>query len=161
MSVNITVRPIIIHEVPLLIQLNKMAFPDMIYNEDYYYILQKDFPSLCLIAFYEDKPVGYMISKIDHVPCYYNTVLGRLGYIVNIGVLPEYRGKGISKILIESSIVQLKAMEASEIYLHTNAFNFSAQNVYTKCGFDKKFIVKNYFFHTGDDAIIYTKNLRS
>ncbi|NPA80629.1 MAG: GNAT family N-acetyltransferase [Thermotogae bacterium] len=64
-----------------------------------------------------------------------------------IGVLPEYRGKGVGKRLLAGVIGAVKG----DIYLHVEVRNEPAINLYEKFGFRKiKRIPK--FYSTGEDA---------
>ena len=56
-----------------------------------------------------------------------------MGYIWNIGVLPQARGKGYSRLLIDQSIQQMRNMGLTECWLKTE----DAKNVtiYQKLGF--------------------------
>ncbi|MEH6888343.1 GNAT family N-acetyltransferase [Bacillus sp. JJ864] len=56
------------------------------------------------------------------------------GFIYDIFVLPEYRGKGLSKVLIQHGIEELKLKGYKEIGLNVFASN-TAKELYKRLGF--------------------------
>lgn len=55
--------------------------------------------------------------------------------IYGLGVLPEYRQKGIGRSILMRAIEKLKQANASEIMLQVVAENANALNLYKSCGF--------------------------
>lgn len=60
-----------------------------------------------------------------------------IGFIYELFVLEEYRGRGISTQLVEAGIVQLKNEEYSEVRLSVFAGN-EAVKIYEELGFESK-----------------------
>lgn len=56
--------------------------------------------------------------------------------LVNFGVIPEVRGKGLSRDFLIWILQKGKAMGYSEIYLDVNAGNIPAVNLYQSTGFE-------------------------
>ena len=79
------------------------------------------------------------------------------GHITNIAVLPEYRGKGVGKALVEQMIEFAKEMEMIAITLEVRISNYNAQRLYTSYGFKPEGFRKRYYADTGEDAIIMWK----
>ena len=66
----------------------------------------------------------------------------KFGFIYEIYVMPEHRGKGISKLLITEGNSILKEQGYSEVRLNVYASNF-AKEIYKKMGFQEvNFIMK-------------------
>ena len=57
------------------------------------------------------------------------------GEIVSIYLLPEYFGKGVGELLLQSAIKDMKNMGFEKIYLWVLEENLRAQKFYQKCGF--------------------------
>jgi ribosomal protein S18 acetylase RimI-like enzyme len=58
-------------------------------------------------------------------------------WLYSIWIHPAYRGKGISKILMNKLIHEVKAKNTKKVYLIVEKDNFIAKNLYNKIGFIK------------------------
>ncbi|MFA5050443.1 MAG: GNAT family N-acetyltransferase [Candidatus Micrarchaeia archaeon] len=81
--------------------------------------LERD--DLVFIAYYHDEAVGFMHFGENE----------KFFQIKGIGVLPEYRGKGIGKSLMEYGLDEIYG---KPVYLRTETSN-QAVNLYDRCGF--------------------------
>lgn len=79
--------------------------------------------------------------------------------INNIAVAPDYRGRGISKILMDELIAMAKLEGAKELYLEVRSSNRVAQNLYRSLGFKMIGLRNGYYVDTEEDAIVMLKNL--
>lgn len=57
------------------------------------------------------------------------------GGIFGLGILPEFRGRGFGKALLENSVYELKAQGAKRIYLQVLTENENALGLYKNTGF--------------------------
>jgi ribosomal protein S18 acetylase RimI-like enzyme len=57
----------------------------------------------------------------------------------------EYRGKGISKLLLEKCIEEAKRLNANKIFLFTNSQLQTAIHLYEKYGFSKVDVTNSHF----------------
>ena len=94
-----------------------------------------------IVALINKEIVAFLVS---------NTVSSEL-HINNIAVSPNYRRMGIA-IKLMNHIIKLNS-KISEIILEHSVKNINALNLYTKLGFKKLYIRKNYYLN-GDDASI-------
>lgn len=69
--------------------------------------------------------------------------------LAKMAVSPAFRGKGISKMLIESCLTRAKKSGAERIYLSSNSQLVTALKLYEKYGF-KYITVKNTHYATAD-----------
>ncbi len=99
------------------------------------------------IAEKENKFAGYVGIK---------TVLDE-GYIANIAVCPEYRGKGIATRLLEKLFSLAVEKALSFITLEVRASNIAAISLYEKLGFKEEGRRKNFYKEPTEDGIIMTK----
>ena len=66
-----------------------------------------------------------------------------------IGVFPEYRGRGVGKAILRKILEEVPG----EIYLHVEAGNTPAINLYLSFGFEKVRKISR-FYSTGEDAYL-------
>ncbi len=70
----------------------------------------------------------------------------------NIAVTPEYRGKGLSSLLMDKIVADAGAL--SVIFLEVRAGNSAAIGLYKKYGFTEIGVRKGYYKNPTEDAII-------
>ncbi|MGA7826169.1 MAG: ribosomal protein S18-alanine N-acetyltransferase [Geobacteraceae bacterium] len=75
------------------------------------------------------------------------------GQILNVAVHPAYRGRGIGKMLLKTTLEQLRDKGASVVYLEVRPTNTVAISLYTRCGFITNGRRKAYY-ENGEDAIL-------
>lgn len=98
------------------------------------------------IASLNDCVVGYMgLSKIAGE-----------GYVTNVAVLPQYRGNGIGKKIMNYAIEDSKN-ELEFISLEVRASNVVAISLYEKLDFNRVGLRKRFYTNPSEDAIIMTK----
>lgn len=85
-------------------------------------------------------------------------ILGE-GHITNIALHPRYRGKGLSKRLMNALFCFSEENTLSCITLEVRESNAAAQSLYSKYGFKKAGIRKRYYSDTKEDAVIMTAEL--
>ena len=95
------------------------------------------------VLFYKkgNKPEGYVwLTR--------NNEDNKTAHVSMIGTLPQSRGKGIAKKLLESSINFLIKNKYQNLILEVDNDNLSARNVYKKYGF--KDIEESYWYEFSD-----------
>ncbi len=80
-------------------------------------------PELSLLATHDDLPVGFIVCA-DR-------------WIVQMGVLPERRGRGIGSALVSEVLKRFRAAGGDHVLLDVNVNNPSAARVYTRLGFER------------------------
>ncbi len=101
-------------------------------------------PETFLVAKVLDRVVGYVIG----------VVRGKLlGHIVSIAVHPEFRGRGIGKLLLSRCIEELRRVGVHVVRLEVRVSNYVAIKMYEKLGFRKAYIVRGYY-SDGEDALV-------
>ncbi|WP_422487256.1 GNAT family N-acetyltransferase [Gudongella sp. DL1XJH-153] len=66
------------------------------------------------------------------------------GGIFGLGIIPEYRGKGLGRELLLLSVEKLKEFHANHIYLQVDAENDTALGLYQSCGFKENYSMEYY-----------------
>lgn len=79
----------------------------------------------------DDKAVGFT----QLYPLFSSTRMKRLWLLNDLYVIPEYRGQGVSKRLIDSAKELARATDAAGIFLETEKSNFIGNQLYPKTGF--------------------------
>ncbi|MBP5342449.1 ribosomal protein S18-alanine N-acetyltransferase [bacterium] len=134
-------------------------------------VLLKDRPDLLNSA----KEVVLKYSKYDYITednLNYllldndDVIIGEIDYSLPLGsvdllyiyIKEEYRGRGLSKYLLNESIEDLQKKDVKEIFLEVSKINIIALNLYNKMGFQKISERKNYY-EGNIDAIIMKKTI--
>jgi ribosomal protein S18 acetylase RimI-like enzyme len=87
-----------------------------------------------LLAHRDDRPIGYAVVTID--PGSHTFRLPeRVGFIGTLSVLPEARGLGAGRALVERAQQEIEALGVSELRLDVLSPNDAAIGFYTALGF--------------------------
>jgi len=86
-------------------------------------------PDLWYAAFKNDQFVGFTIARKEN----------NEGHIAEVGVIPEFRRKGIGTFLTVETLKRLKQKGAKCAFLGVDKQNTEAIALYEKCGFKKKY----------------------
>ncbi len=78
------------------------------------------------------------------------------GYITNIAILPEFRGRGFGDLLVSALKDLAKERSLDFISLEVRESNTVAISLYRKHGFKEKGRRKNFYTSPNEDAIIMT-----
>ena len=98
-----------------------------------------------------EKPVGFVIGM---------TVCDT-SEIYSIGVIPEHRGQGFARALMEQAQAACAAAGAETVFLEVAADNEAAIGLYSRLGYQPNGRRKNYYRRGSDriDAIMMAKTL--
>lgn len=96
------------------------------------------------VAIAGDTVVGYVSAE---------SVLDE-GHILNLGVHPGYKKRGIATALVENILEELKVRACRFLYLEVRASNFVAKRLYQGFGFSVVGRRKNYYVAPNEDAVI-------
>ena len=143
-----------------VISINESVLPE---NYPYYFyeLLYENFGKAFLIARVGDKIVGYIMCRVENSFRFMGFKPGfqRIGHIVSIAVLPEYRRMGIGTELIIRALNSLKNdYKCRSVYLEVRVSNIGAINFYRRLGFKIDRVIKGYY-KDGEDAYVMSKDL--
>ena len=79
--------------------------------------------------------------------------------LLNIAVLPELRGQGLGKALMNALISEAKNMGVAYMHLEVRESNENAIGLYRSLGFETDGIRKNYYKMPLENAVLMTKAL--
>jgi ribosomal-protein-alanine N-acetyltransferase len=77
------------------------------------------------------------------------------GDILNIGVEPSARGKGIGSALLAAAIEQFRAVGGEKLFLEVRSSNTAAKALYEKFGFRQISIRRGYYRQPTEDGLVY------
>ncbi len=84
------------------------------------------------------------------------TLPGIQGEISTIGIVPEERGRGLSRPLLERLLAECEAEDIPEVFLEVRPSNAPAIALYKKYGFTGAGLRKRYY-SDGEDAVIMVR----
>lgn len=111
-------------DVPAIYRIGKICFTDA-WHEDTVRNDIKSGHSSYYIAKLGEKIVGY--------GCFW--FIADEAQLMNIGVLPEYRRKGVAKEILEQGLEEAMVLKMAAMFLEVRVSNLPAQALYRKYGF--------------------------
>ncbi len=105
--------------------------------------------AVCFGAFEGEELVGYVALEwvFDE------------GSLTDIAVLKEYRGRGISKLLMDELVKAAKEQKLQFVTLEVRVGNVPAISLYRSYGFEDVGKRPAYYKNPTEDALLMTKNL--
>lgn len=111
------------------------------------------------VAEVDNKIVGYVMCRVELGLGHIKPWIRRLGHIISIAVLEEYRRRGIGKALMIAAMNALKnEYNVHEIYLEVRVSNIPAIRLYEKLGFKVVKVIKSYYLD-GEDAYLMAREV--
>lgn len=100
---------------------------------------QLDEPNVVvLVALLEGKVVGYTYAGVEGTD--YMALRGPAGALYDIVVDPEYRHRGVGRMLLDATVSALEARGVPQIVLSTAEPNAAAQRLFARAGFRRTMI---------------------
>lgn len=102
-----------------------------------------------LTAWIEKEFVGYMglIYSMDEAD------------ITNVAVFPKMRNQGVGQCLVKESLNKAMEQGIAKVFLEVRESNKNAISLYSKYGFQKVSVRKNYYQKPIENAVIMSVNL--
>ncbi len=85
--------------------------------------------------------------------CVFRIIAGE-GELLRIALLPEYRGRGLSKKLMGRLVEYSRKKGVESLSLEVRESNKKARNLYKSYGFEEETIRKNYYLDPCENAVI-------
>lgn len=99
--------------------------------------------------------IYYVWEQEDRILGYCNLrLLAGEGEIQRIAVLPEYRGMGLGRKMMDAMTEYARKNRAAAISLEVREGNLAARRLYESCGFAAEAVRKGYYHNPNEDAII-------
>lgn len=106
-------------------------------------------------------PLAYYVVAVDgEIPVGYCGIWNVCGEaeIIDVGVLSEYRKRGVGKGLLEAVFQYMKEKEIGVLNLEVREDNIPAISLYEKLGFEKVGTRKKYYDNKVDAILMQKKN---
>lgn len=96
------------------------------------------------LVLWEEGPAGYCVFRIVADEC----------ELLRIAVRPEYRGRGLSKKLMDQMVFYSRKNEVKSIFLEVRESNDRARNLYKSYGFTEEGVRKHYYLNPCENAVL-------
>ena len=140
-----------VEDIPQVQDIDEASFPTPWPKNSFLFELMDNKASLSWVAEIEEAEnkktiCGMLVSWL---------ILDEL-HIGTIATHPEYRRRGIGLKLLTHVLKECKEKGTNVIFLEVREFNYAAQNLYKKIGFEQTGLRKKYYADTGEDAFLMT-----
>ncbi len=140
---EILIRSMNEEDVPSVVAIEKTSFSLPWSETSFLNELHKQH-AISRVAVFNDTVVGYICAE---------SVMDE-GHILNLGIHPQHRKRGIATALVENILEDLKVRACRFLYLEVRASNFAAKRLYRSFGFVLVGTRKNYYVAPNEDAVI-------
>lgn len=99
--------------------------------------------------------VALVMSDADDTVAYFlaREILGT-AEVLNLAVVPEYRGRGLGGALLDAGLAAVRSRGGTEIFLEVRASNDVAQALYASRGFRVDGRRRGYYRRPDEDALV-------
>lgn len=144
---KIVVRRMQTADLPEVCKIEKENFSLPWSESSFFESMNKDY-TIFLTALAENEVVGY-------IGCY---CVGGEGEITNVAVKASHRRMGIGGMLLEKLYEEGKTLDTEAFFLEVRESNEAAIGLYTRQGFAKEGIRKNFYEKPVENAVIMWKH---
>ncbi len=147
---EVSLRDLVEADLPWMAQVERVIFTDAAWSE-------------ALIC--EDWRYGtcrYRLVEVDGLQAGY-AVYGYDGdafHLMNLAIVPEYRGRGLAKALMTEFLEEAVRHKAPDAWLEVAVTNEEARGLYEALGFEVVRTRRMYYQPEGIDALVMRKELR-
>ena len=153
---NTEIRPMVDADIKMVMEIEKLCFPEPIYKEkDFMYELHDNPVSNVWVIELSNDALN--LKSVCGYCDYWNTFDS--GTICKIAVHPELQHYGLGSEMMKEILDDCIAKKVETLTLEVRVSNTSAINFYEKFGFKKSHIKKGYYVD-GEDAIYMIKEVR-
>lgn len=78
----------------------------------------------------------------------------------DLAVLPELRGRGFGRRLLDGALAEAARRGARQVYLEVRESNVAARRLYERAGFTTAGVRADYYSEPKEDAILMTRRLK-
>nr|WP_240730347.1 tRNA (adenosine(37)-N6)-threonylcarbamoyltransferase complex dimerization subunit type 1 TsaB [Geobacillus kaustophilus] len=150
MGINVQFRPMTIHDIDEVVQVERASFTSPWSRESFYNELMYNRYAKYIVMVYNGRIIGYggMWLVIDEA------------HVTNVAVLPQFRGQKLGEALMRRLMDMARQHGAATMTLEVRVSNHVAQSLYRKLGFRNGGIRKRYYPDNFEDALVMWVKLR-
>ena len=148
-----TLRPMTADDLPDVLALEPVLFPEESWSEDAYREELGDLSGTRHYIVIEDED-GRFAGWAGLA------AVGDQADVLTIGVRPESQGRGFGARLLTALLAEAAARGCPEVFLDVRADNDRARRLYERFGFTQVGIRKRYYQPSGVDAIVMVRDAR-
>lgn len=135
-------------EIPIIAELEKASF-------------KKPWSEESIRSSFNNPGCNFFVAEAEKIIGYIGiSVAADEGYILNVAVFPECRGKGVGKALVSYLINEYKD-NLRFLTLEVRPSNITAVNLYSSLGFEKAGERPSYYSNPAENALLLTKYFNS
>lgn len=146
----VAVEPMRLNDLEEVLTIERLSFTIPWSRRAFLYELLENQQALYLVARETEKTVGYIGMWI---------VLDE-GHITNLAVHPDYRRRGIGRLLLETLVRESAKRGIQRLTLEVRRSNLAAQALYRGLGFKETGVRHRYYQDNREDALIMWKELK-
>ncbi len=136
------------NEIPVIAEIEKLSF-------------SKPWSEENIRSSFNSKSCKFYTAKTDIIVGYIGvSIAADEGYILNVAVRPDFRGRGIGRKLV-TFLIEKYADSLRFITLEVRPSNISAVKLYTSLGFEKAGERPSYYSNPVENALLLTKYFNS
>lgn len=139
----VTIREMFPEDIPVIAAIERASFTAP-WSETSFYSEVYNRNSITRVGEFNGEIVGYICIKMVVDEC----------HLLDLAVHPDYRRRGIAKMLFNNALKDLEDDGCRRLYLEVRAANFPAKIFYEKLGFKTIGMRKNYYLNPQEDALI-------
>ena len=139
-----------------IMEINLKTLPEH-YSDYFYESLLAELPEAFLVAEIGEKRVGYIMCKTEFGFSNFQRLgFVKKGHMVSVAVLPEFRGRGIGRAIVEEAVRGVELKKCDEFYLEVRCSNGDAIRLYEELGFSIRQRLGAYY-RDGEDAYMMSR----
>lgn len=136
-----------------VMEINLKTLPEH-YSDYFYESILNELPEAFVVSLEGDTYTGYIMCKTEYGFSHFRRLgFVKKGHMVSVAVLPQYRRRGIGRILVEESLKGIRARQCVEMYLEVRCSNIGAVKLYEDMGFVIRQQLRSYY-RDGEDAYL-------
>jgi ribosomal-protein-alanine N-acetyltransferase len=138
------IRKMTLDDVPAVVDLDQKSFSLPWPERSFRFELTDNPASRCWVAEVDEKIVGMIVVWL----------IVDEAHVATIATHPDFRRKGIAKMLLSHTLRKLIEQGARSSFLEVRASNLAAQELYRKFGYEETGRRRRYYKDNDEDAIL-------
>ena len=154
MNISYSLRQFHPDDIKDVVSINQRCLPEN-YPRFFFLEIYNKFPDGFNVAeiVETDELVGYEMTRIERRVSNFGFGLTKVGHIISIAVMKNYRRFGIANKLMQAASDALRIRDINEVFLEVRESNQAAIDLYQKLGY-QPFKVSKQYYQDGESALV-------